>query len=683
MSSTANPPPVLDDRIHEMLGSRPPLQPPTVDAAEATSPLEALAGRLRSGTLEPAQFAAPIAAVLSRVDGRRPLLTAGRDGSPLLLTSRLGGRVRVERGDGTAVWLGRRDLAAELGLEHPNQEHRWMSVEDPAAMKLDLHGHASPWRNAMVLLSGEGNNIVSIVIYAVGVGLLSLALPLAVQTLVNTVAFGQLLQPIVVLTFLLAGGLVFAATLTALQTWMVEIVQRRLFIRLVSELADRLPRAHIKAFDHGGGPELLNRFFDVFTAQKAASSLLLDGIGALLTALVGVLVLAFYHPVLLGFGIVLTGSVTVVMFGLGRGATNSTIHESKSKYAVAGWLQEMARHPFALKMAGGGDYARKRLDGLAASWLRDRASHFRVFYRQLVGALALQVIAHASLLGVGGWLVVERELSIGQLVAAELIVTAIVASLSKLGGKLETVYDLVAAADKLGALLSLPLEDDVGEDEANLKGPASVELRDVHSEDGLVQGLTLTIDPGEVVAVRGDRRHCASLVDILFGLRDPVAGVVLIGGQDLRDVKRRSLRERVGVVRSPEVLPCSVANNVRAVGRELPASQIWQLLDLVGLSETVRRLPHGLQTELAPSGFPLDRVESLRLTLARAMAADPSLLVLDGVLDALPEDERVPLLRAVAKGRTTLITTHERAIADECEFSLRLGKSWTLEGGAK
>ncbi|HJL03614.1 MAG TPA: ABC transporter ATP-binding protein [Polyangiaceae bacterium LLY-WYZ-15_(1-7)] len=662
-------------RVHELLGEPPSSEPLASDATDeivGEEPLAELAERARRGGLHLERFEAPPSAALEGAGEGRPILTVGVDGQPLLLVDRAGLFVRVEDEDGQREWLDAVGLARRLGLAHAGVEHSWLALDARKVLELDLEPKASPWRKALMLIRTERKDLWAIVIYAMGVGVLSLALPLAVQTLVNTVAFGTLLQPILVLTLLLAGGLVFAAVLRGLQTWMVEIVQRRLFVRLVSELADRLPRVHVRAFERTHGPELVNRFFDVFLAQKAMSALLLGGIEALLTALAGLIVLSFYHPVLLGFGVAILLGAALVFVLLGKGAAYTTIKESKAKYAVAGWLEEMARHLFALKLAGGDDFARERLDRLSADWLRARAAHFRVVFRQIIGALALQVVVSAALLGLGGWLVVERELTIGQLVAAELIVTAVVASLSKLGGKLESAYDLVASADKLGVLLALPLEREGGEDPACAEPAARVELHELGSAGGELKDLELVIEPGRRVAIEGCRRGADALVDLLFGLREPSSGAVILDGQDLRDVRLAALRHRIAVVREPEVLPGSVGDNVRAVGRTVSASEIWEALADVGLAAEVRDLPQGLQTKLMPSGAPMTRLGALRLTLARALTARPALLVLDGVLDQLPPGDREELIARLGRNRTLLVVTHDPGVAALCDARVDL-----------
>jgi len=653
-------------RVRELVGLHPAPRCSAPAPLAEDEPLTVLAKWARDEGLPLTLFQAPPSAAILGTEVDRPVVTFDPEGTPLFLTGRVGPMVRVESTDGHREWLAAPALARRLGLAHEGVEHSWLAPEGAGGSSAPPSAHASPWRDTFALLRPEGRDLATIAIYAIAIGVLSLTLPLAVQSLVNAVAFGSVLQPVVVLTFLLAGGLTFAAVLRALQAWVVEVVQRRLFVRLVSALGERLPRVHVRAFDRAHGPELLNRFFDVFLAQKSLASLLLDGVEAALTTLVGILVLAFYHPWLLAFGVLILASAAFVLVGLARGATATTVAESKAKYAVAGWLEEMARHLFALKLPGGEELARVRLDRLASDWIATRSDHYRVVFRQLLGALALQVVVSATLLGLGGWLVIERELTLGQLVAAELIVSAVVASLSKLGSKLETVYDLVASADKLGALLSLPLERDEGELPPAEDGGASLELRGAEIGGTPAGGFQLHLAAGDRIALDVDEARGRTLVEMVFGLREPERGSILLDGHDLRDLHLSWIRRRVAIVRTPEILGGTVADNVRPGRPDLTATAAWEALRRVGLETQVRELPRGLHTELAPDGAPLGHESALRLTLARALAARPGLLVLDGVLDALPPSERPDLVEHLAEGRTLLAITRDSSVGPSC-----------------
>jgi putative ABC transport system ATP-binding protein len=541
----------------------------------------------------------------------------------------------------------------------------------------------TPLRRTRQLLALDREDIVVIVIYGVALGLLSLAVPIAVQSLVNTVAFGSLIQPLVVLTALLAIALIGSAILRALQVRVVEMLQRRLFVRIVTEIGGRLPRVSTRALRAANGPELLNRVFDVFTTQKSVASLLLGGIDALLIALVGLLVLAFYHPVLLAFDIVLIIGAVIVLIPLGRGGTASSVAESKAKYALVGWLEEMARHPLSFKLAGGEAFSTQRVEGLAHSYLTERDRHFRVVFRQLVGALSIEVVASVALLALGGLLVIERQLSIGQLVAAELIVTAVVASIAKLGGKVEIFYDLVAAVDKLGEILDLPLERDDGDSPGRPPGVhGRLELRGVELDvepgvEQLDRPVSLSLRPGQWLSISGASEHATTaLVDAIFGLQPPRAGTIEIDGHDARDLSLRELRSRVAVVRGAEILPGSVEENLRAARPELRAEQAWEALRTVGLEAWLKATPQGLQTEVFRDGAPVSRTQAIQLTIARALVGEPSVLILDRTLDRMGPGVRERVLEGLlaAGGPSGLLVSAEPELLHRTDQRLALSE---------
>jgi len=550
-------------------------------------------------------------------------------------------------------------------------------------------GRPSPLRRARQLLALDRQDIGVIVIYGMALGLLSLAVPIAVQSLVNTVAFGSLIQPLVVLTVLLGVALVGAAILRALQVRVAEMLQRRLFVRIVTEIGARLPRVSGTALRDANGPELLNRFFDVFTTQKSVASLLLGGVDAVLIALVGLIVLAFYHPALLAFDLVLILGAAIVLIPLGRGGTGTSIAESKAKYAVAGWLEEMARHPLSFKLAGGQQLAQAQVETLAKSYLDKRDRHFRIVFRQVVGALAIEVVASVALLAVGGFLVIERQLSIGQLVAAELIVTAVVASIAKLGGKVETFYDLVAAVDKLGEILDLPLERPDGEIlPPGTRPTGGLLLDEVTVEaDPHAQPLriSLTVGPSERVSMGGaSESQTSAIVDLIFGLSVPTAGVIEVDGHDVRDLALRELRSRIALVRGAEIFPGCVLDNLRAANSDLTSEEAWEALARVGLAEAVKALPEGLKTPIFGDGAPLSRTQAIALTIARAVASRPSVLILDRTLDQVDPHEGARIADCLSARRDSalLVVSEDPAIQGRMDRHLIVSGASIPEGEA-
>lgn len=525
------------------------------------------------------------------------------------------------------------------------------------------HGHSiPPLRRLLGLLKPERGDIFAVVLYAIGVGILSLATPIAVQSLVNMVAFGGLLQPVVILGLLLLAFLALAGALRALQAFVVEIIQRRLFVRVVADLAYRLPRVRVEAWDRSHGPELVNRFFDVMTVQKAGQAMLLDGIALVLSTVIGLLVLAAYHPVLLGFDVFLIVLIVVIVFGLGRGGVSTAIGESKAKYAVAASLEEIVRNPLTFKVASGPSFALERADLLTHGYLAARRRHFSVVFRQIVGALTLQALASTALLTLGGWLVINNQLTLGQLVAAELIVATVLASFSKFGKQLENFYDLLAAVDKLGQLIDLPLESPAGELVAPRSGGAAVRVADISFAYAggrtVISDYSLSVGANEkVVVVGGHGAGKSTLVDLLYGLRTPQKGRVEIDELDLREVRLDAIRGQVAVVKGFEIVEASVIDNVRMLRPEVTYERARAALDAVGLLDEIALLPDGFNTQLSASGAPLSFGQARRVMLARAIAGQPRLLIIDDVLDELDGDSLRTALRTLfaAEAPWTLI----------------------------
>lgn len=539
--------------------------------------------------------------------------------------------------------------------------------------------HPTPWSRLWSLIRVERPLVLTLLALSLAVGVLQLATPVAVQALVDAVAFGGLVQPLVILALVLLGCLSLVGTFRALQTYVAELLQQRVFARVVAALGRRLPRARLDRLDHQHAPELVNRFFDVVTVQKAGAQLLSDGFTIVLTTLAGLLLLAFYHPVLLALDLVLVAGIALVAFGFGRGAVTTSVEESRAKYRAGAWLEELARHPIAFRGNGGPAFAVAEADRLAEAYAAARARHFRVLYRQVIGALALQAGASTLLLALGGYLVIAGTLTLGQLVAAELVVALVVGSVTKLGKSLESLYDLLAAIDKLGHLLDLPVEDAEGE-ALTASGPAALELRGAAlSIDGraVLPPTSLTLPAGARAAVVGPPGSGKSaLLDLVYGLRPASGGEVVLDGQDERDLAPDELRRRVALVRAPEVVEATILDNVTFGRREVDREQVRRALDAVGLSAAIRELPAGIETRLATGGAPLSETQARLVVLARALVGRPGLLLLDRTLDDLTAREVWPLLSALnadPDAPTLLVATSREEVAALFERRVVLG----------
>ena len=606
-------------------------------------------------------------AVVGRVKRRFEVLHPSRTNSPIAISSK--------------------DLKRKLDQFLVDDQLRCVILQ-PAEIAtspdVSTAGHSlTPLQRLWQLLKPEAADIRLVLIFTFVVALLMLAPPIAVEALVNTVAFGRFLQPIIVLSIILLTFLGFQAAVRALQTYVVEIIQRRLFARVAGDLAYRLPRTEIEALDGEYPPELVNRFFDIVTVQKVATKLLLDGVGVVLGTLVGMVVLGFYHPWLLGFDLLLLCTIAVIIFVLGRGAIPSAVKESKHKYYMAGWLEDIARCPTAFRNDGGAEFALERADHLIHGYLTARRKHFRIVMRQIIFALSLQAVASTVLLGLGGWLVVSGELTLGQLVAAELIVTIIVGSFAKFGKYMESFYDLLASVDKLGVLFDLPTVRQDGVLNIEEEQPTTVELHSLSyswtGQPAIIKGLSTSIHAGESVAVLGESGSGKStLVDLLAGLRDPTSGHLTIDGFDPRDLRPDCLSGRVALVREAEVFHATIEENVHLHREGVTATHVRDALNELGLLESVLRLENGVNTVLTSHGTPLSANQCRLLSIARATIGHPGLLIVDGTLDALGDqdlDRCLDGLLSPDRSWTLIVTTSRKDIAVRLSRTLTLGQA--------
>ncbi len=534
------------------------------------------------------------------------------------------------------------------------------------------------------MLHGESHDVAVVFLYALAVGLCSLAIPVGVQSVVNSVAFGVVLQPLVVVTCLVGGVLLFSGCLRILQLVVVEILQRRLVVRISLALAERIPHVEFEQFRSKYGPEYVLRFLESFSAQKNVSALLLDGIALFFQIAVGLVLVSFYHPFFLVFSIVLTLLLVLLVAPLGIGAVRTSIKASDAKYEVATWLQDLARVPILFKSNRGDSFALERADQLVSSYLLWRAKHFRILLRQIVGSVTLQVLANTLLLGLGGWLVIRQQLTLGQLVAAELIIGVILSGVAKLGRYLDKFYDLCASVAKLDALFDVPYEKESGSFFSPAGDPASLVISNLvvrHAShiEPILNGISLSIAPGEKVAIRGQNGSGKStLADCVYRISAPTSGRIEIDGHDVREVHPLELRSEIALARGIDLFHGTIEENLTLTSGGVSSTRIREALCMVGVLEDIYALPEGLQTILQGQPEPLSRGQAARLMLARAILMDPRLIIIDGVLDGIDESTVAGLLAELTGPKapwSLLVLTHEKNVARH------FTRSYQLQGG--
>ncbi len=499
-----------------------------------------------------------------------------------------------------------------------------------------------------LILAPERSFYALAVIYGVAIGILTLSIPISVQVLISTVANTAQAEPVVILAIALLVLLAFSALFMALQYYSLELFERRFFARVASEIVLRFVYARYVHLESINRDEMANRYFDIMTVQKNMPILLTGGISLFLQTLVGFLVTSFYHPLLLVFNLVVVAMATLIWRVLHRGAKESALALSHAKYDMAGWLEELARANAFFKSHRTIQHAVDRSEELSHHYVDEHKRHFFFTFLQLVGFLVLYAVASAALLGLGGWLVISGELSLGQLVAAELILSAIFVGLTRLGYYLRSYYETRAAVKKIAVFFDISLETARGDEDLACASSELV-VQDVRSTyRGEDVTLNLTVPSGSQVLVAATSASLAKhFADLLQRFREPEAGSISIGGVHLTDVDAQHLRDEIAVVDSPVVLERSIAEYLALADPDASRARIREVVAQVGLAGGVQKIEGGLDRRLTPNGYPLSVSETMRLKIAYALLSRPRVLVLSPLFDVVGHQNRLQVLEAI------------------------------------
>ncbi len=487
-------------------------------------------------------------------------------------------------------------------------------------------------------------------IYSIATSVLTLAVPLSVQVLIATVSSTALLQPVVVLSLILFALLGMYGALYAVQAHLMDRFERRFFARYTQEIVLRSVHSAVTAARRMNREELANRFFEIVSVQRNVPTLVLNGSAILMQAIVGIIVVSAYHPAFLVFSLVLVLLAWLIWKVWADRAIRSKVDASKAKFKVARWLEELARvHP-SFQSTRTIRYATREAEHLIAGYAEAHRGHFGHKLAQTVGYFGLYAVASAALLGVGGWLVIANQLTLGQLVAAELIFAAVFASLTRLPALLDSYYELCAAIDKLGEFLELELEEATAGEEVP-SGAASLRLDAATVAVGEVTArFSFTVPAGRKVFVNCDDDALRDTLLAILRRHQPLqSGRVQLGAAELGDLNLHRLREAVLVVDSSEPLERTIAENLGLGDPAISRTAMREVLDVLGLSPAIDRLPNGLDTVLARCGDPLTPEQMLLLRVASALLDQPRLLILTPIADRLSLAQRQAVLDAVRR----------------------------------
>ena len=519
--------------------------------------------------------------------------------------------------------------------------------------------HTRPFRRFLRLLEKDRKDIGLIYFYAVINGVVALSLPLGIQAIVGLILAGRVSTSWVILTVVVTLGVAFSGVLQIVQLSITEVLQQRIFTRASFEFAYRIPRVRTEAIRGVYLPELVNRFFDTLNVQKGLSKILLDLSTSTLQIVLGLALLALYHPFFIFFGLALLFTLAALIRWSLRPGLRSSLKESTYKYRVAHWLKELARGFSTFKLAGVTNLPLSKTDSLVASYLTHRKQHFRILVFQYAGVVVFKTLITLGLLALGGVLVMQNEITIGQFVASEIIIILVMTSAEKLILTMEPLYDVLTAVEKMGQVTDLPLDPKRnGPSQEALTGSSGgmdIDLRDVSLPQGnfvkrpVLANLNLQIPAGSRVALVGDEGSGkTALLELLGGFVEPESGSRLIHGVPVKGIDPQLLRRHIGDALDREILFEGSLRENLTVGREdISISDLQQALEAVGMAAFVQASPLGLETPVNSDGVGLNHRVLRRFYLARAIAGAPRMVLIDDFLESFDSTSRSHLIESL------------------------------------
>jgi ABC-type bacteriocin/lantibiotic exporter with double-glycine peptidase domain len=525
----------------------------------------------------------------------------------------------------------------------------------------------TPVKRFFSLLQEEKKQVYAIYFYAILNGLITLSLPLGIQAILNFILGGRITTSWIILIVIVALGVVFGGFLQISQLQIMEKLQQRIFSKAGLSMAYRLPKIKTEIMHGEYGPEIVNRFFDTINLQKGLSKILIDFSSALLQVIFGLLLLSVYHPSFILFGFILIGILSVIFFLSWPKGMETALKESTYKYQTAYWLEEVGRTLNSFKLVGSTRLPILRADKLIQKYVEFRTKHFSVLIFQYKVMIAFKVLIVTSLLLAGSFLLINDQISIGQFVAAEVIIILVVNSVEKLILSLDTVYDTLVSVEKLGQVMDLELEHHNANEKVIQPSSEGLKfsLENVvfHPQDSvqpLLSGVSLTIQPGRKVVVTGKSGSGKSAMLALFsGLYEQYEGKVAVNDLSLEYINLEKYRAMVGdILELQQLFHGTIQENI-LVGRDVDPKQLDQILELVGLKNYIYQLPDGLEAMIQPEGKGLSKSLAQRLLLARGFVGELKGLIMENVLQSVDKEIKTRIIDYIMKGSWTLLIVSE------------------------
>jgi len=532
------------------------------------------------------------------------------------------------------------------------------------------------------LVSLEKKDISQIYFFAILYGIIMLVIPLGIQALISFAQTNAISTSVVLLILFIVLSVIISGILQINQMRIIERIQQKIFVRYGFGFARKIPALNLATTGAYYLPELVNRFFDVLTLQKKLAKLLLDFPLAIVQILFGLILLAFYHPVFITFSIVLVTVVFCILFFSGKRGLTTSIQESTYKYKVVAWLEEVARVIYPVKFARSPDFVIRKTDDNITRYLHYRTEHFKVLLLQYKTLVGFKVLVTGTMLAVGVFLMIAQQLTVGQFIAAEIVILSVMSSVEKLIINLDSVYDVLTAVEKIEQITDKENETS-GTENINpvLNRGLSVDISNLTfaypDEHPILKGLSVRASPGDKICVTGDDGSGKStLLRLLGGIYTNYGGNILVNNIPIKNYSLRGLRTHIGMMSgTSDIFEGTLLENLTMGVVDVDKQRLLQLCNNIGLADFINMLTDGLATKLLAGGQNLPSTAVQKILLVRALINEPPLLLLDEPWRGLGLEQQQHLQHVILHempNTTAFIVSSDKAFSQKCSYTLNI-----------
>ncbi|MDO6737205.1 peptidase domain-containing ABC transporter [Wenyingzhuangia sp. 2_MG-2023] len=508
----------------------------------------------------------------------------------------------------------------------------------------------SPLLRFWNLINQYKKRIRLIYYYAIISGMVNLSLPLGIQAIINYLQTGETTTSWMVLVVFVLIGIAVNGKIQINQLRIVEDIQQDIFARSAFEFAYRIPKIKQLNFDKIHVPELVNRFFDVMTIQKGLPKILIDFSLAAFQIIFGLILLTFYSSYFIILGISLFLIIYLIFKLTGPKGLETSIKESKYKYSLAHWIEEIASNTKTFKILNEGNLHMEKTDQINLNYLESREKHFNVLIQQFMLFIGFKVWVAAALLVLGGFLVFQQQMNIGQFVASEIIIIMIINSVEKITRIVETIYDVLTALDKIGYVTDLSLDDENGHGELDTTNGVSIEAKNLSfsyqdSENNILKDLSFSIKAKSKVLLKGNAgTGKTTLLNLIARIHTLENGEIQYNNRPASFYKLDTFFKQISfIVPTTGLFEGTIEENI-ALNRAIDNDYLKEIFEALKLTDYISQLPEGIETKVDSEGRRFSRSIIQKIILSRALISKPSILLLEDPLQFIDEEEKKSII---------------------------------------